>query len=115
MSDAWRRIDLEGGGLQSANLRLARLLKRRRVAYALLCVFPLGLHRDYLGDRAAAWAYRAGTGLLAVVAAYDMTAAMAGVAAMSLAALVDLFRMESRIVRVNKALRMSVYLGGKTP
>ena len=32
--------------------------KRRRIAYALLAVFPLGLHRQYLGDRRGAWAYR---------------------------------------------------------
>ena len=44
-------MDLAGGGLQSANLRLARLLKRRRIAYALLILFPLGAHRLYLEDR----------------------------------------------------------------
>ena len=32
MSDNWQQFDLLGGGLQSANLRLARLLKRREAA-----------------------------------------------------------------------------------
>ena len=41
MSEAWKHLDLEGEGLQSANLRLVRLMKKRSRAYALLALFPL--------------------------------------------------------------------------
>ena len=50
MGGAWQERDLGGGGLQSANPRLAALLKKRRTAWLLLCTFPLGLHRDYRAD-----------------------------------------------------------------
>lgn len=40
MGDAWKNLDLAGGGLQSANLRLAALLRKRSVACALLALFP---------------------------------------------------------------------------
>ncbi len=110
MSDAWKRFDLSGGGLQQANLRLAAALRRRRTAYLLWLAFPLGAHRAYLRDRAGAWAYRlasaAALGLLLV------DARAAGIAALALlaAALYDLARLDARITRLNKAIRMQVYL-----
>jgi len=58
MSDAWKHLDLEGEGLQSANLRLVQLMKRRPKSYGLLALFPLGLHRAYLEDVRGAWVYR---------------------------------------------------------
>ena len=112
MSKAWTQLDLEGGGLQSANLRLAALLRKRGTAYALLALFPLGLHRGYLQDRRGAWLYRAGS--LLCVAAYALDRpAIAGVllAALAAGALYDLFRIEALVARVNKQLRMQVYLG----
>ena len=113
MKPGWRRIDLEGGGLQSANLLLARRLRRRPVAWALLALFPLGLHRDYLGDARAAWAYRVATvavaGLWAATGAWS--AAAVGAAILAGGAAVDAWRMEDRIAAANKALRMQAWLG----
>jgi hypothetical protein len=118
MEPGWRRIDLDGGGLQSANVLLARRLRRRPVAWALLPLFPLGLHRDYLGDARAAWAYRVAT--LAVAGLWAATgewsAAAAGATILACGAAVDAWRMEERIAAANKALRMQVWLGhGASP
>ena len=41
--------------------------RQARVAYALLAVFPLGMHRAYLDDNRGAWAYR-NCSLLAIAA-----------------------------------------------
>jgi TM2 domain-containing membrane protein YozV len=38
-------------------MTLAREMKRRPVAYALLALFPLGLHRFYLAERVGGLAY----------------------------------------------------------
>ena len=61
MSDAWKRLDLSGGGLQEANLRLAAALRKRRTAYLLWPAFPPGAHRAYLHDRIGARSFRLGT------------------------------------------------------
>lgn len=112
MTAKWRKLDLEGGGLQSANLRLARSLRRRNVAWGLLLIFPLGVHRWYLGDRRSAVLFP----LLSVIAAI---CALAGWTTASLTALLpvgallayDILTLERRITATNKRLRMAVYLG----
>jgi hypothetical protein len=111
MSDAWKELDLAGGGLQRANIRLAALLRKRSVARALLVLFPLGLHRSYLHDRRGAWLYRSVT-LLGVVALLLGQGWLAGLALAAGAAFAvrDLVRMEDAVARVNKKLRMDVYL-----
>ena len=112
MSGGWKELDLDGGGLQQANLRLARLLKRRRLAYALLALFPLGFHRDYLEDRRGGWSYRLGS-VICIGAAVWVGPAAAGAVALALAAaaVMDLMRVESRLASINKRLRIEVYLG----
>jgi hypothetical protein len=115
MSEGWKRLDLEGGGVQAANLKLARLLKRRRRAYALLLAAPLGLHRAYLEEPRGAWVFR-GLGL-AALAGFAAGIPYAGWAALSLLAGLaahDLVWIEGRVAKLNKALRMKVYLG-QTP
>ena len=77
MSDAWKRLDLSGGGLQEANLRLAAALRRRRTAYLLWLAFPLGAHRAYLHDRAGAWAFRLGSAAALGLLLVDLRAAAA--------------------------------------
>lgn len=113
MEPGWRRIDLDGGGLQSANLVLARRLRRRPVAWALLTLFPLGLHRDYLGDARGAWAYRTASAVVAAlwVATGAWSVAAAGLTLLACGAAHDAWRMEDRIAAANKALRMQVWLG----
>lgn len=113
MSGKWQELDLGGGGLQAANLRLARTLRRRRVAWGLLLVFPLGLHRRYLGEPRSAVAFPALTAAAAAGGFAGMTALALG-ALLALAVLLvhDLFTMEGRIAAYNKRLRMAVYLSG---
>jgi hypothetical protein len=111
MSKRWTESDLGGGGLQSANIRLAALLRKRSTAYALLVLFPLGIHRDYLHDTRGAWLYRGGTGL--AIAAYLLGETMlsAGVlAVLAAGAIYDMVRIEHMTARVNKRLRIKVYL-----
>ena len=115
MDSSWKQKNLGGGGLQSANIRLARLLKRRRVAYALLLLFPLGVHRFYLEDRRGAFLYCLGlaAALLSLIAgaapvAWALAAVLIG------AALLDIRWIEKAVVRINKRLRMEVYMS-QTP
>lgn len=115
MSEAWKQLDLEGEGLQSANLRLVRLMKKRPKAYALLVLFPLGLHRAYLEDQRGAWMYR--TLGLSILFAWWLSQ---GWIALMLAALIagfalyDIRWIEDRVAALNKALRMTVYKSKRT-
>lgn len=112
MTPKWRKLDLEGGGLQAANLRLARTLRRRTLAWALLAAFPLGLHRWYLGQRRSAALFPLLTAT-AVAAAWWAQAPVAIAALLALAALFvhDILTLEQRISAINKKLRMAAYLG----
>ncbi|MGH8737770.1 MAG: hypothetical protein ACREU5_04165 [Burkholderiales bacterium] len=110
MSDAWKHLDLSGGGLQQANLRLAAALRRRRSAYLLWLAFPLGAHRAYLHDRAGAWAYRLASAAALGLLCIDARAAAAAALLILAAALVDLARLDARLTRLNKTIRMQVYL-----
>lgn len=110
MGTRWRELDLDGGGLQSASARLARILRRRPVAYALLALFPLGAHRFYLADVRGGVAYTVAT-LAAIgtaLAGYPLAAlAIAGCEA--LAAVADGMRTEGLLAALNKRLRMEVH------
>ena len=111
MDPSWKQKNFGGGGLQSANIRLARLLKRRRVAYPLLVLFPLGAHRLYLEDRRGSLLYCLGSAALAVsliVGAGPLAWALA--ALLVGAALLDIRWIEKALVRINKRLRMEVYM-----
>ena len=57
MTESWKRLDLGGGGLPQANLRLARALRKRRTAYLLRIAFPVGAHRWYLREPIGAIVY----------------------------------------------------------
>ena len=110
MSEAWKRIDLGGEGLQEANLQLARTLRRRRTAYVLWLAFPLGAHRAYLREPVGAWLYRALTCAgLALVFVDPRWGAACG-ALLAGYALFDLFWIERRVAALNKRLRMQAYL-----
>ncbi len=115
MTDKWQKLDLGGGGLQAANLRLARLLRRRSVAYGLMLIFPLGAHRWYLGEQRSA-------ALFPVLTAAALAGWLAGSSTITLTVLLvlgillvwDLLTLENRIVAFNKRQRMAVYLS-RTP
>lgn len=112
MAEKWRELDLEGGGLQAANLRLARALLRRSVAWSLMLAFPSGAHRWYLGQRRSALLFPLLTAGVVAAAHAGWTAA-ALVLALALGALLvhDMLTLERRLTSVNKQLRMAIYLG----
>lgn len=114
MSKAWEKIDLEGAGLQAVNQQLVRRLKRRRSAYLLWLLFPLGAHRVYLESRPGSLVYAALTAfaLVAWIAPVDWRWALLPVTAALGFALYDLFWIDRRVVEINKQLRMAAYLGG---
>ena len=115
MSEGWKRVDLEGGGLQAANLRLAQTLKRRGRAYARWVAFPLGLHHAYLDNPAGAWLFRGLSGLTVALAFFDWRAAAAAAVVVLLLALYDLFWIDRRVTALNKQIRREVYLSTGTP
>jgi hypothetical protein len=111
MSEAWKHLDLEGEGLQNANMRLVSMMKRRSTAYRWLALFPLGIHRSYLEDRRMAWVYRAATllALVLFIARIPLggAAVLLGLAAF---ALYDIRWIDDRVATINKRLRMQVYM-----
>lgn len=111
MSKAWKQLDLEGAGLQRLNMTLAREMKRRPTAYALLLLFPLGLHRFYLGEPIGGTACLA-LSVLAVALAVTAGPAWALTALLPvvLLAAFDLLWIDRRVTRYNKALRMRRFL-----
>ncbi len=112
MGGTWKRLDLEGGGLQTLNLRLARALRRRRTAYLLWLLFPLGAHRAYLDDRRGSLGYGALTAAAAVLGlAWGWQAALVPAALLAAAAARDLWWIDRRLVELNKHIRMAAWLG----
>ena len=110
LTQGWRRLDLGGGGLQHANLELARRLKRRSKAYSLLALAPLGLHRRYLDDRRGAWAWPFGAAACAGLALLEPSL-VAWIAAVFVAALgYDAWWIDRRVTAENKRIRREVYL-----
>lgn len=110
-SRAWKKIDLEGAGLQALNLYLARRMKRRGTAYLLWLLFPLGAHRFYLEERLGAAAYLGAT-LLALLLWAILSTPFA-VVPLLLAlgfALHDLVWIDRRVTAFNKRIRMELYL-----
>ncbi len=108
--EAWKKLSIASEGLQSANIELVALLKKRRTAYALLAVFPLGLHRDYLENKVGAWAYRFITLIALVLALSGYQLFALSIFAMALIfAVYDLRWIDDAVATLNKAARMKVY------
>ncbi len=111
MTHAWEKLDLEGSGLQNANRRLIKRMKKRVTAYLLWFLFPVGAHRIYLEDKIPALAY-AGLSALAAVLYLSHAGRFAWVPAVIAIgwALYDLVWIDRRITRLNKQIRMAEYL-----
>ena len=111
MKRAWENLDLEGGGLQSANRRLVRRLKRRNIAYFLWFLFPLGGHRVSLDDLPRALGY---TGLTTAAIILYLSLGnwllLVPVAIAAAWALYDLVWIDRRVTRINKQIRVAEYL-----
>lgn len=113
MSNAWKdkNFDLTGDGLQSANLKLIQMLKKRPVAYKWLILFPTGMHRTYLNSPQGAWAFRLlSLGILICFGLGYMLPAWILLAVQTGFALYDIRWIETNVASLNKAMRMSVYL-----
>lgn len=113
---AWERMNLGGGGLQGANIRLARCLKKARTAYLLWLFFPLGAHAIYLDRprRALPYAALSAAGAALYAATADLRLAALPLGACAALALYDLAWIRRRLVELNKQIRMRVYLS-QTP
>jgi hypothetical protein len=115
LSEAWKRLDLGGAGLQRANRELAGRLKRRRRAWVLLVAAPLGLHRAYLEDRTGAWLWRGASAVTAVAAFWDLRVAAGLAIALLAAAAHDAWWIDRRVTALNKRIRRDVFLAGEAP
>ncbi|MHB1951382.1 MAG: TM2 domain-containing protein [Acidiferrobacteraceae bacterium] len=111
MAKAWKKWDLGGGGLQSANLALARHRKRPLIAYLLWLLFPLGGHAWYLAAPVRGAVFL-GFGLLALasVIAGHAEIGLFIIAAEFLYAIRDLFWVDRRLVELDKQLRLALSL-----
>lgn len=111
MSEAWKKLDLEGDGLQAVSLKLAQQMKQRQRAYALLLLYPLGLHRAYLNHPLGAWLYRAGfaLALLAYFVLHRRCIGSGFIILLTAAAVYDVRWIDDRVAALNKALRLAAY------
>ncbi|HSH07006.1 MAG TPA: hypothetical protein VLA41_05035 [Burkholderiales bacterium] len=108
MREAWKRIDLEGGGLQAANRRLTATLRSRRSAYLLWPGCAVGAHRFYLHSPRGGVAWCVASLLLY---RFGTDAGVAAGCTLLLLALAELWWIDRRVTRLNTALRMEAVLG----
>ena len=115
LSEAWKRLDLGGAGLQRANLALAERLKRRRRAWALLVGAPFGLHRAYLDDAKGAWIWRIASVATLAATFWDVRIAAGAGAALVAAVAYDAWWIDRRVTILNKRIRREIFLAGEAP
>lgn len=111
MRKAWKELDLEGGGLQTLNAKLASEMRRRPAAYMAWVLFPLGLHRFYLREPLGGAGFLALSALAIALALFApalwwLAPVLVGV----LWAVVDLFWIDRRVTTYNKELRKQLFL-----
>ena len=112
MSDTWKKIDLEGNGLHAVNLAFVQRQKKLRTAYWLWLLFPLGGHRIYLDSNRVGSLYAAATAI-GFILLFTIGGTGAGIWLLEAAfALWDLRWIELRVAKLNKDLRMALYLQG---
>ena len=104
-------MDLAGCGPQGANIRLARLLKRRCIASGRLLLFPVGAHRLHREDRRRALLYCIATAfaILSLAAGATLFGGVMGLAIIG-RALLDIRWIDSTVARTNKRLQVDVYM-----
>ncbi|MHB8249267.1 MAG: TM2 domain-containing protein [Acidithiobacillus sp.] len=115
MPKAWEKLDLQGAGVQSLQIRLRKLQKKPLWAYLLWLLFPFGAHRFYLG-RPWAWAYPVGTALTVALALSGIPwAALLPGVFLILAAGIDLSRIRDWQSAYNKELRKAAWFSKQAP
>jgi hypothetical protein len=110
MSKQWQGMDLKGGGLQQVQMAYKAVERTTLGAYLRWLLFPLGWHRFYLREPIGGLAF------LAATVAAALSHWLAGWPWLWLlpaaGALVDLFWMPGRVVKLNKDLRMATMMSG---
>ncbi len=115
MPKAWEKLDLQGAGVQSLQIRLRKLQKKTLWAYLLWLFFPFGAHRFYL-ERPWAWAYPLGTALTIALALSRIPwAALLPGALLILAGAIDLSRIRDWQAAYNKELRKAAWFSKQAP
>ena len=111
MAKAWTRLSLDGEGLQSTNLALARVRKNRVTAYGLWLIFPVGAHAFYLRKPLRAVLYGATSASVLLAWTLHAPRVALGLASVEmLLALYDLYWIDRRVTALNKLIRMQVSL-----
>lgn len=109
MKQTWEKFDLDGGGLQSVNLRYRKLQKSATTARLWWLLFPLGAHRFYLkAISALLYPLLSTMTVILLIAGSPMwlTTALIVVGL----AIYDFTKLEHRTSQYNKALRIALFL-----
>ncbi|MCL4525006.1 MAG: TM2 domain-containing protein [Gammaproteobacteria bacterium] len=115
MPKAWEKLDLQGAGVQSLQIRLQKLQKKSLWGYLYWCCFPVGAHRFYL-EQPWAWAFPLVSVAIVTLAFLGLTWEAVGFAvALCVAALWDLSRIGPWISAYNKDLRKASWFARQTP
>lgn len=115
MPKAWEKLDLQGAGVQSLQIRLRKLQKKTLWAYLLWLFFPFGAHRFYL-QRPWAWVYPLCTALTIALGLSGMPwAALLPGTILILAGAGDLSRIRDWQTAYNKELRKAAWFSKQAP
>ena len=110
MGKQWQGMDLKGGGLQQVQMAYKAVERTTVGAYLRWLLFVVGWHRFYLREPFGGLAYVAATGAAAAthyVAAWPWLWLLPAAAALA-----DLVWIPSRVVKLNKDLRMATMMSG---
>ncbi len=115
MPKAWEKLDLQGAGVQSLQIRLQKLQKKSFRSYLYWCLFPVGAHRFYL-EQPWAWAFPLASAGVIMLAFLGLIWGAIGLAVVLCAvALRDLSRVSLWISANNKELRKASWFAQQTP
>jgi TM2 domain-containing membrane protein YozV len=111
MSEGWKRLPVQGGGLQTVNARFMHRRRRLVVVYFLVLLAPLGVHRLYLNKPLGILGYWSLTAAF-FWSLWQENNAVAWLAAGLLLAAVafDLWRAPLWLNEYNKKLRQALFL-----
>ncbi|MCK9189539.1 TM2 domain-containing protein [Acidithiobacillus sp.] len=115
MPKAWEKLDLQGAGVQSLQIRLQKLQKKSLWGYLYWCLSPFGAHRFYL-EQSWAWVFPLISVAILVLTFLGLTWEAVGlVVVLCAVALWDLSRIGLWISAYNKELRKASWFAQQTP